>query len=117
MAELVREGDTIVLRLSTIEKLEGVHGDIEVPVSAIQSVTALDDVIHAVHGLKMPGSQLPGVFAMGTFLSKEGTTFVMIHHHNKRGLKLKLNGTSYDALIVGVDDPEQVAAGLGFEFE
>lgn len=101
--------------MSTIEKLEGVHGDIAVPVSAIRSVTVLDDVIHAVHGLKMPGSRLPGVFAMGTFLSKEGTTFVMIHHKNKRGLKLMLKGTSYDALIVGVDNPEQVAAGLGFE--
>ncbi|WDL96443.1 hypothetical protein [Alicyclobacillus sp. ALC3] len=115
MAELVREGDNIVLRMSTIEKLEGVHGDIEVPVSAIQSVTALDDVIHAVHGLKMPGSRLPGVFAMGTFLSNEGTTFAIVHHQNKRGLKLTLNGTPYGALIVGVDDPEQVAARLGFK--
>ena len=117
MAELVREEDTIVLRMSTIEKLEGVHGDIKVPVSAVQSVTVLDDVIHAVHGVKMPGSRLPGVFAMGTFLSKEGTTFVMVHHQNKRGLKLALKGASYDALIVGVDDPEQVATSLGFKSE
>ncbi|MCF8567378.1 PH domain-containing protein [Alicyclobacillus tolerans] len=117
MAELVREEDTIVLRMSTIEKLEGVHGDIKVPVSAVQSVTVLDDVIHAVHGVKMPGSRLPGVFAMGTFLSKEGTTFVMVHHQNKRGLKLALKGVSYDALIVGVDDPEQVAISLGFKSE
>ncbi|MCY0876658.1 MAG: hypothetical protein OWT28_10385 [Firmicutes bacterium] len=117
MAELVRTGDTVVLRLSTLEKLEGVHGDIEVPVFAIQSVTVLDDVIHAVHGVKMPGSRLPGVFAMGTFLSREGHTFAMVHHQNKRGLKFALKGASYDALIVGVDDPKQVAASLGLQCE
>lgn len=117
MAELVRTEDTVVLRLSAIEKLEGVHGDIEVPVSAILSVTVLDDVIHAVHGVKLPGSRVPGVFAMGTFLSREGNTFAMVHHQNKRGLKLVLKGAAYDALIVGFDDPEQVAASLGLQCE
>jgi len=113
MAELVREENNIVLRMSTMEKIEGVHGDIHVPVSAVQSITVLEDVIHAVQGIKMPGSELPGIFAMGTFLSREGTTFVLVHHQHKRGLKLTLRGVSYDALIVGVDEPEQVAATLG----
>lgn len=112
MAELVREEDTLVLRLSTIEKVEGVHGDIRVHVSSIESVTVLDDVIHAVHGLKMPGSRIPGVFAMGTFISREGTVFAIVHHQTKRGLKIALKGTTYDALIVGVDNPEELVSSL-----
>ncbi|MCY0903116.1 MAG: hypothetical protein OWU32_13215 [Firmicutes bacterium] len=34
MADLVRTEDTVVLRLSAIDKLVGVHRDIEVPVPA-----------------------------------------------------------------------------------
>ena len=117
MAELFREEDTLVLRLSTLEKVEGVHGDIRVPVSSVQSVTVLDDVIHAVHGLKMPGSRLPGVFAMGTFVSREGTVFAIVHHQTKRGLKVNLNGATYDALIIGIDDPEGLVSSLGLANE
>ena len=113
MAELIREEDTLVLRLSTLEKMEVVHGDIRVPVSSVQSVTVLDDVIHAVHGLKMPGSRLPGVFAMGTFVSREGTVFAIVHHQTKRGLKVNLSGSTYDALIIGIDDPEGLVSSLG----
>lgn len=114
MADLIREEDTLVLKLTTVEKVEGVHGDIRVPVSAVKSVTILDDAIHAVHGMKLPGSRLPGVFAMGTFISGEEKVFAIVHHHTKRGLKVNLKGETYDALIVGVDDPEGVASSLGF---
>ncbi|WAH40037.1 hypothetical protein NZD89_16745 [Alicyclobacillus fastidiosus] len=114
MADLIREQDSLVLRLTTIEKVEGVHGDIRVPASAVKSVTILDDAIHAVHGMKLPGSRIPGVFAMGTFISGEGKVFAIVHHHTKRGLKVNLKGATYDALIVGLGDPEGIASSLGF---
>ncbi len=113
MADLLREGDTIVLRLSPLEKVEGVHGDINVPVSAVESVEIVDDIIHAVHGIKMPGTRVPGLFAMGTFVSRGGAAFAIVHHQNKRGVRIHLNGTTYNELIVGLDDPESVVNSLG----
>ncbi|MDQ0189149.1 hypothetical protein JI721_11430 [Alicyclobacillus cycloheptanicus] len=114
MAELVRDGDELVLKLTTVEKMEGVHGDIRVPLASVQEVTVLNDVIHEVHGLKLPGSRLPGVFAMGTFVSPNETIFAIVHHQHKRGLRVRLRGASYDALVVGLDNPEEVAQSLGF---
>ena len=46
-------GGVYFLRLSTIEKNEGVHGDIRVPILSVQSVIMLNDVIENVHGIKM----------------------------------------------------------------
>ena len=112
MAELVREDDTLVLKLSTVEKAEGVHGDIQVPISSVEAVTVVDDIIHAVHGIKMPGSRLPGVFAMGTFMSGKETIFAIIHHQNKRGVRVTLHGERFDALLIGADDPEKLVASL-----
>jgi len=112
LAQLLREEGTLVLQLSPLEKLEGVHGDIRVPVSAVQAVTVVEDVIHAVHGLRMPGSRVPGVFAMGTFISSEGRVFAIVHHQDKRGVKIQLAGEPYDALIVSAPDPAQLAASL-----
>ena len=113
MAELVREGDTVVLRLTTAEKMERVHGDIRVAASSVQSVMVVDDVIHAVHGLKMPGSRIPGVFAMGTFLSGGERVFAIVHHKMKRGVRVSLRDSDFDALIVGADDPEALVSALG----
>lgn len=112
MAHLSREGDTLWLRLSSVEKVEGVHGDIRVPMSAVQGAAVVEDVIHAVHGLKMPGSRLPGVFAMGTFISSEGRVFAIVHHQDKRGVKILLGGEPYDALIVSAPDPEALVSSL-----
>lgn len=114
MAELVREDDVLVLKMTAIEKVEGVHGDIRVPIDSVQAITVLEDVIHAVHGMKMPGSRLPGVFAMGTFISSEGKTFAIVHHQTKRGVKVNLKGTSFDVLILGVDNPENLVSTLGW---
>jgi hypothetical protein len=114
MAELVREGVELVLRLTTLEKMEGVHGDIHVPLSSVRSISVVDDVIHAVHGLKMPGSRIPGVFAMGTFISGNSVTFAIVHHQNKRGIRVALQNAKYDALIVGSEEPEKLVTSLGF---
>ncbi|POB11666.1 MAG: hypothetical protein C7B44_11515 [Sulfobacillus thermosulfidooxidans] len=112
MAELVREGPNLVVKLSAVEKAEAFHNDIRIPWSAVQSITVLDDAIHAVHGLKLPGSRLPGVFAIGTFKSANGTLFAAVHHHTPRGIKVTLLGEPYDTLIIGTPKPEEVIASL-----
>ena len=113
MATLVREGETLWLRLSTAEKLEGVHGDLHAPMHSVVSATVVDDAIHAVHGMKLPGSQLPGVFAMGTFVDGDGRTFAIVHHHPAGGVRVTFNGGSYRQWIVSTDDPAALVASLG----
>jgi hypothetical protein len=65
IAELSRDGDELVLTLTALEKAESIHGDIRVPMSSVRDVEVVDDVIHAVHGLKFPGTRWPGRFAIG----------------------------------------------------
>ena len=52
---------------------------------------------------------------MGTFVSGTGTTFAIVHHQTKRGIRVRLSGTTYDELIVGVEDPEQVVVSLDIQ--
>src|SRR5579875_1833569 len=111
MAQLSRDGDELILTLDTVEKLESVHGDIRVPLSSITGIDVVDDVIHAVYGIKLPGTRWPGKIAVGTFISFSGTrTFAVIHHDQPRGLIVRLNNATYDEIIVGSDDPEAMKA-------
>jgi len=43
VADLDVEGDELVVHLRAIEKAEGAHGDIRIPLSAVTAVRAVDD--------------------------------------------------------------------------
>jgi hypothetical protein len=113
MAELVIEGDELVVRLRAVEKVEAVHGEVRVPAAAVRSVEVLEKALAAVHGLRAPGMAVPGMAAVGTFYRKGVKTFAVVHHDMPRGVRVSLEGADYDQLIVGCEDPEAVAAALG----
>jgi len=112
MAELSREGDELVLSLSTAEKAESLHGDIRVPASSIEDVEIVDDIIHAVHGMRLPGSRIPGRFAIGTFVHDGEKTFAVVHHDTPRGVRVHLAEGPFAELVVGCADPEATAEAI-----
>ncbi|MGI8751911.1 MAG: hypothetical protein ACR2MN_06315 [Acidimicrobiales bacterium] len=113
MAELKVEGDELVLQLSGVEKVEAVHGDLRVPVASVREVEVLEDVIHAVHGIKFPGSRWPGRFMIGTLVhASERRSFAVVHHDTPRGVRVVLEGTAHHEWLVGCADPEAVVARL-----
>jgi hypothetical protein len=115
MAELDRDGGDLVVKLSTVEKAEAVHGDIRVPISAVRSVEVVDDAVHAVSAFsKSVGASFPGRFVIGTFHTG-GKTFAVVHHDTPRGVRVTLEGANFDELLVGCDNPEAAVRRLGVD--
>jgi len=112
MAELRRDGEDLVLTLTTAEKAESLHGDIRVPLRSVQEVEVVEDIIHAVHGIRLPGSRIPGRFAIGTFVHDGEKTFAVIHHDTVRGVRVRLEGGAFSELLVGCADPAAIAASI-----
>src|ERR1700722_16562531 len=115
MAELSIEGGELVLHLSAAEKVEGVHGDLRAPLSAVRDVTVLDDA-HEPAGIRAGvkiGTRIPGVIEVGIVQGRPQRLFAAVHHDTPRGLRIRLEGTHYDEWIVGCADPEAVVAQLG----
>ncbi len=108
MAELVVEGDELVLRLNRVEKLEAVHGDLRAPRSSVRSVQVLEDAHEAAdHGMKV-GERLPGYSEVATVLTAGERLFAVVHHDTPRGVRVDFQGGDYDAWIVGSPDPESL---------
>lgn len=113
MAELVVDGDDLVLRLSGAEKVEGVHGDLRVPRASLVRVEILDDA-HAAAGLRAGikvGTRLPGVVEVGRIYG-DRKRFAAVHHDTPRGLRLVFDHENFDEWIVGATDPETLARTL-----
>ena len=115
MAELIRQGDDLVVKLSPLEKVEAAHGDVRVPFSAVQGAEAVDDAAHAVPGWKVVGAEWPGSFAIGTFSGgpDHQKTFAVVHHDHPRGVKVHLEGAKFDLIVLSCPDPEAVLSQLG----
>ena len=114
MAELQVQGAELVLHLSGAEKAEAVHGDLRVPLSAVRGVEIVQAAHEpADHGFKV-GMRLPGVAEVAIVRAGGQKIFAAVHHDTPRGVRVVLQGASYDEWIVGCADPEAVAAGLGW---
>src|ERR1700677_1357178 len=99
MADLEVEGNELVLRLRAIEKAEGAHGDIRLPLSAVTAVRSVDDPWPELRGIRAPGTGLPNVIAVGTRRGKFGKDFAAVHGKGP-AVVVELEGADYGRLVV-----------------
>jgi hypothetical protein len=103
VADLDVEGSELVLRMGALEKAESVHGDIRVPLSAVQDVRSVDDPWPELRGMRAPGTGLPGVIAVGTRRGSFGKDFAAVHGKGP-AVVVDLDGTDFSRLVVTSDD-------------
>ena len=111
MAYLKIDDESVVVALSGAERVEALHANVSVPRSAVRSARAVPDGMDEVHGVRAPGTALPGVIMVGTWRSSAGTTFAVCHGR-RPAIMIELTGQPFDRLVVTVDDPEEAAAAL-----
>ncbi len=109
MAELQIAGGSLTLHLSAAEKVGAVHGDLQVPLSAVRRVEVLADAHEpADHGIKL-GTRIPGMIEVGTVRGGGRNIFAAVLPDTPRGVRIVLDGSFYHEWIVGCADPESVA--------
>ncbi|HEX4127113.1 MAG TPA: hypothetical protein VHX67_05995 [Acidimicrobiales bacterium] len=103
MAELQVDGDSLVLHLRALEKAEGVHGDIRVPLSSVRAVRPVDDAWPERRGMRAPGTGLPDLIAVGTRRGSFGKDFAAVHGKGP-AVVVELSGAEYGRLVVTAAD-------------
>jgi hypothetical protein len=111
MAEVAVVDGALRVRLSPVEKVEAVHGDIQVDQADVVEVAVVDEPFKAVHGFRAPGTGVPGVVAVGTWRDGGRRVFVVLHHGQK-AVRILLKDASFDELLIGAEDAGGLAAEL-----
>lgn len=112
----LREGFTVVdlsiaegkltLHIRGTDKLWAFKNSLEIPLVHVTGVRADPEIARGwFHGLRMPGTSLPGVITAGTFYHNGKRVFWDVHHPEKT-IVVDLIDEHYNELIVEVDDPE-----------
>src|SRR4051794_17445236 len=112
MAELQIEDAELVLHLSSVERMEGMHGDLRLPLSAVTGARSVDDLWQELRGMRAPGTGVPGTLAVGTWQGGFGKDFAVVHGP---GGVVEVAGEEYARLLVSMADADVIATHLATE--
>lgn len=111
MVAIEREGENFVFEIEGFHKLWALKSRLTIPV--VHIITAYRDEAKTawVWGLRMPGTQIPGVITAGSYIVKDGTIFCDVMDVSK-SIVVELRDEHYQRLIIEVEDPAAAIAML-----
>ncbi len=105
MVDLSIVEDKLVLHVRGADKLWALKTTLEIPLRHIAGVRADPSVARGWwHGVKLPGTNIPGVLTAGTFYQHGQRIFWDVHHPDNT-VVIELRDEQYNELIVEVADP------------
>jgi hypothetical protein len=100
----IKDGN-LILHMEGMDKVWALKSELTIPLSHITGVRMDGEVVHEwFHGLKLPGSNIPGVLTAGTFYWDGKRVFWDIHRPTA-ALVISLDHESYNELVIEVEDP------------
>jgi hypothetical protein len=102
----------LLLHVRGADRLWALKSELSIPLEHVVSVRADAEVARQwFHGLKLPGTSLPGVITAGTFYLDGKRVFWDIHHPDQ-ALVIVLRDEDYNELVVEVNDPVGTAESI-----
>ena len=97
----------LTLHVRCADKLWSFKSSLEIPLVHIAGVRADSDAARGWwHGIRMPGTNVPGVITAGTFYQDGKRVFWDVHSPEKT-IVIDLHDERYNELVVEVDDPDE----------
>jgi hypothetical protein len=106
MVDLSISDGNLLLHVRGADKLWAFKSSLEIPLAHIAEVRADPAIAHGWwHGLRMPGTNIPGVLTAGTFYQDGKRVFWDVHNPDNT-VVIELKDERYAELIVEVVDPK-----------
>jgi len=111
MVDLSISGGNLVIAVRGADKLWAFKSSLEIPLQHVAGIRADPSVARGWwHGLRIPGTNIPGVITAGTFYQDGKRVFWDVYNPDNT-VVIELHDERYNELIVEVADPN-AAVGL-----
>ena len=105
MVQISIEGDRLNFSVEGWDKLWAMRSQLSIPLEHVREARIDPEPARGWwHGLKLLGTQLPGLVTAGSFYQSEGVVFYDVHDP-ERTIVLELDHENYSRLIVEVENP------------
>jgi hypothetical protein len=106
MVDLSIVEGNLALHVRGADQLWAFKGSLEIPLHHVAGVRADPAIAHGWwHGLKLVGTELPGVITAGTFYQHGKRVFWDVHNPDNT-VVIELRDERYGELVVEVADPQ-----------
>ena len=117
MAEIELTADTLLVHVKGADRMFALKSELAIPLEHVLGAAKDEEEARRwYHGVRAPGTSLPGVITAGTFYQHGERVFWDVHHP-ERAIALSLRDESYAKLVVEVEDPDAtilaIEAALG----
>src|SRR3954463_8411066 len=110
MVRITIEGDRVRFDVEGWDKLWALKSQLSIPLSHIRAVRVDPEPARGWwHGLRLPGTQIPGVLTAGKFYQSDGAVFYD-GHDPERTVVFELEHEHYTRLVVEVEHPAATVA-------
>ncbi|MDT8067729.1 MAG: hypothetical protein ROO76_06130 [Terriglobia bacterium] len=105
MVDLSIADGKLQLHVRGMDVLWALKSSLEIPLQHVAGIRADPSVAHSwFHGVRMPGTNIPGVITAGTFYQDGKRVFWDVHNPDNT-VVIELHDERYNELIVEVADP------------
>ena len=105
MVDLSVADGMLILHVRGADKLWAFKSSLEIPLQHVAGIRADSTIAHGWwHGIRMPGTNIPGVLTAGTFYQDGKRVFWDVHNPDDT-IVIELRDERYNELIVEVEDP------------
>jgi len=110
MVDLSIAEGKLTLNVRGGDKLWAFKSSLEIPLAHVAGVRADPEVARGwYHGIRLPGTNLPGVVTAGTFY-QDGKRVFWDVHHPENTIVIDLHDERFHHLIVEVADPQSAVS-------
>jgi hypothetical protein len=109
MATIAVDGNDLVVRLSALEKIGALRGDIRLPLVSVRVVRVSDTPWSELRGIRAPGTGVPGVISLCTRRGPGVHDFAAVYGR-RPALVVEMTGVAFDRLVVSCADAAEAAA-------
>lgn len=112
MVDVKVESGRVVFEVEGLDKLWALRSRLEIPLAHIKSARVDNEVAKGFwHGVRLGGTDLPGVITAGTFYRKGRLVFYDTHKPENT-IVVELDHETYEQLILQVRDPAAAVAAI-----
>jgi hypothetical protein len=112
MVHVSIHGDRVRFEVEGWDKLWALKSQLEIPLAHIRSVRADPEQARGWwHGLRLPGTQIPGILTAGSFYQSDGFVFYDVHDPELT-VVIELDHERYRRLVIEVANPPEVVERL-----
>lgn len=105
MVAIEKKDGNFIFEIKGLHKLWAFKSQLTIPEEHIIEAVSYDKTLHSFFGLRMPGTNLPGIITAGSYMVDDGTIFCDIVHHAKT-IVVDLKDEHYKRLVIEVEDPQ-----------